>query len=307
MRVSFLLFDGFSGMVLSCLLEPLRAVRDRGHSAVNWRILTPDNRPVRSSSGLVIAPDDPAEGDADLLVVVAGYGFRDHAAGRGARLVARLAQRSGAVVAADTGAWLLAAAGCLDGGQATIHWSLLPDFAEAFPRVEVLAEDRAAFGRFQTCGGASAALALMLAIIAERFGQAEAFFASSLFLHDAHPGAAAPGLAERAGLGSPALRRIVDQMVERIEDPPPLSQFAEGAGMSLSKLDRLFRAETGQPPGSFFRMLRMRRARELAGETHLTLHEIALRCGFSDAAALSHAFRRAFGHPIRDARRPARR
>lgn len=309
MHVSFLLFDGFSGMVLSCLLEPLRAVRDRGQSAVTWQILTPDNRPVSSSSGLFIAPDAQPEAVADLLIVVAGYEFRGHAAGAGVRTVAGLVRRSHSVVAADTGPWLLAAAGCLDGRRATIHWSLLPDFAEEFPRIEVLPDDQVSSGRFQTCGGASAALGLMLSIIADRFGQEEAFFASSLFLHDAQPqrAAAAPGPSQLAGLGSPRLRRIVDLMVERLEDPPPLCHFAASAGISMSKLDRLFRADTGMPPGRFFRMLRMLRARDLAAETDLTLHEIALRCGFCDAPALSKAFRRSFGQPIRDARQTQQR
>lgn len=305
MRVSFLLFDGFSGMVLSCLLEPLRAVRDRGQNPVSWQILTPDARPVRASSGLVITPDAQPQDGADLLVVIAGYGFRDHAAGAGVQRLAALVRRSRDVVAADTGPWLLAAAGCLEGGRATVHWSLLEEFAEAFPRIEVLSDDHVTSGRFRTCGGASAALGLMLSIIAARFGQSEAFFASSLFLHDAHPPkeAAPPGLAQLAGLGSSRLRRIADAMVERIADPPPLSHFAASAGMSLSKLERLFRADTGMPPGSFFRMLRLMRARDLAAETSLTQHEIALRCGFRDASALGKAFRRSFGKPIREARR----
>jgi transcriptional regulator GlxA family with amidase domain len=73
-RVAFLLFDGFSNMVLSCLLEPLRAVRDQAQIDIRWQVLTPDGQPVRSSSGLSIAPYPETAEPFDMLVVVAGYG-----------------------------------------------------------------------------------------------------------------------------------------------------------------------------------------------------------------------------------------
>lgn len=311
MRVAFLLFEGFSNMVLSCLLEPLRAVRDQGQ-AVTWHVLTADARPVRSSSGLLVAPDGDAGGPFDLLIVVAGYGFRDHAGGPGLRRILALARQSRIVVGADTGSWLLAAAGLLAGHRATIHWSLLPEFAEAFPDMQA---DPAAFvmeGRVWSCGGASAALDLTLALISDRFGKASAFAASSMFLHDADhsrrggvPGRAAGGLS-LVGNGTARLHRVIDLMVELIETPLPLPRIAARCGLSLSNLERLFRAEAGMSPGRYFQMLRLARAQDLAAGTDLDLREIALRCGYANASALGKAFRRAHGHPIRQSSSAAR-
>ena len=67
-RIGFLLFEGFSNMVLSCLLEPLRAVRDQAGIDIRWQVLTPTGGPVRSSSGLSVVPDVPDAGMFDLLV-----------------------------------------------------------------------------------------------------------------------------------------------------------------------------------------------------------------------------------------------
>ncbi|AXC48832.1 helix-turn-helix domain-containing protein [Paracoccus suum] len=297
-RVGFLLFDGFSNMVLSCLLEPLRAVRDQTGHDISWQVLTPDERPVRSSSGLQIAPDGPAATGYDMLILVAGYGYADHA--RHARHVRRLARAAAIVVGADTGAWIIAAAGLLSGQRATLHWSLLADFAEAFPEVQVAPDKHVTQGRIWSCGSASAALDLMLVFIGERFGQANAFLAANMFLHDASLTPDQPR-ARLPGSGSARLRQIVALMSSQIEAAPPLERIAAEAGVSLGKLDRMFRFEVGMAPGRYFQMLRLARARDMAASTDLNLREIALRCGYSGAPALSKAHRQAFGQPLRQA------
>lgn len=296
-RVGFLLFDGFSNMVLSCLLEPLRAVRDQAQIDIRWQVLTPDAQPVRSSSGLSITPDAAPAGPFDMLVVVAGYGFRDHAAGLGPRRIASLARHSRLLLGADSGAWLIAAAGLLRDQPATLHWSLLADFAESFPQVQVSAARHVMQGRIWSCGGASSALDLMLAYIAERFGPADAFIASSMFLHDADSQDPAPG--RWVGKGSARLRQAVNLMADHIETPLPLPDIASRLGLSLSRLERLFKAELNMAPGRYYQLLRLSQARDLAASSAFDLREIALRCGYGSAAALSKAFRRAYGHPIR--------
>lgn len=310
-RVTFLLFDGFSNMVLSCLLEPLRAVRDQAQVDIRWQVLTPDNRPVHSSSGLMITPDGLCEvpGGIDMLVVVSGYGYRDHAQAAPLRLVSALARQSRIIVGADTGAWIVAAAGLLHDQRATLHWSLLSDFAETFPDTSVSTERYVMEGRIWSCGGASSALDLTLAFIAERFGPANAFIASTMFLHDAErQQGSGRGAGRLAGKGTARLRQVVNLMVQTIETPLTLVEIAARCGVSPSRLDRLFQTELGMAPGRYYQMLRLSHARELAASTEFDLHEIALRCGYSDAPALSKAFSRAYGHPIRKSRgsRPRR-
>lgn len=309
--IAFLLFDGFSNMVLSCLLEPLRAVRDQAQIDIRWQVLAPGNRPARSSSGLSIAPDGRVEapGPLDMLVVVAGYGFRDHAAPANLRLVSALARQARTVICADAGAWIVAAAGLLREGRATLHWATLAEFAEAFPDTTVSTDRYVMEGRIWSCGGASSALDLILAVISDRFGAANAFLASTMFLHDAERAHTTRAPGHLQGKGTEKLRQIVNLMVETIETPLPLGRIAARAGVSPSTLDRLFRSELGQSPGRYYQVLRLTRARDLATGSDFDLREIALRCGYSDAAALARAFRQAYGHSIRKSRgaRPRRR
>lgn len=301
-HVNFLLFDGFSNMVLACLLEPLRAVRDQGGITLSWSVLSVDDRPVRSSSGLAISPDEPAQlaRASDLLIVVSGYGFRSHARSVTIPLLRRLSRRAHEVLGADTGAWLLAAAGLLDGASATLHWAVLSEFAEEFPQVQMSYDRYVREGRIWTCGGASTALDLMLAYISEHFGPASAFLASTMFLHDAERQQThGRGPTNLTGKGTAPLRRTVNLMVETLEHPLSLTELAERAGLTVRTLDRLFRTELGVAPGRYYQHMRLSHARDLATSTEYDLREIALRCGYSDAPALSKAFRQAYGHPIR--------
>lgn len=301
-RITILLFDGFSNMVLSCLMEPLRALRDQAHPDLDWQIVTLAGAPARSSSGLSIAPDRAAGAAevGEILMVVAGYGFRDHATPATRSILRRLARPARIVIGADTGAWLMAAAGFLDDQAATLHFSVLADFAETFPRVQASNARYVMAGRYWSCGGASCALDLILAFIAARFGPADAFMASTMFLHDAERQERhGRGPDHLSGPGTGALRQAVGLMVETIEAPLPLAAIAARTGLSLRGLDRLFRAELRLSPGRYYQLLRLARARELAESSDFGLREIALRCGYSGAPALSKAFRHSFGHPIR--------
>lgn len=305
LNVTVLLFDGFSNLVLACLVEPLRAVRDQTHAAIAWSVVTPDDRPATSSSGLKIAPDCRLAEITrpDLLVVVAGYGFRDHATKATSSLLQRLASRSGAILGADTAAWLLAEAGLLSGRTATMHWQVLADFTEHFPETQLSYERYVKQDRIWTCGGASTALDLMLAFISERFGPALAFDVSTMFVHDAvRQSSRGRGPSRLSGKGSEQLRRVLNHMIETIESPLALAALAAKANMTTRTLNRLFLAELGLPPGRYYQFLRLSRARDLAANTDLDQREIALRCGFSSAAALGKAFTHQFGYSIGKAR-----
>lgn len=160
----FLLFEGFSNMVLASALEPLRDVSLRGVEArLSWRITTLDGGPVRSSSGLTVTPDgtfDPAAGAT--LVLVAGYRTRDQLAPGALTRIRQAARTAPLVVATDTSPWILAATGLLDNHKATIHWQVFDAFQETFPRVEVSSARFVRSGKFLTCGGASTTLDIML-------------------------------------------------------------------------------------------------------------------------------------------------
>ena len=298
----FLLFEGFSNMVLASALEPLRDVSLRGVEArLSWRITTLDGGPVRSSSGLTVIPDgafDPAAGAT--LVLVAGYRTRDQLAPGALNRIRQAARTAPLVVATDTSPWILAATGLLDNHEATIHWQVFDAFQETFPRVEVSSARFVRSGKFLTCGGASTTLDMMLDLIQDQFGAAAAFEASNMFLYDSNRQARGPQrLRDR---GSPKLLAALDTMANHIETPLTTFELADQVGLAERTLNRLFQKELGMGPGTYYRLLRLGRARLLAEETTLSQEQIALRCGFSSGVALARSFQQIYQRSLKDMR-----
>ena len=295
-QVNILLCDAYSNMVLACLLEPLRVVRDELGAQINWTYFAVGDQPLRSSSGMTIAPDHSVAKAAhcDLLILIGGDRFLSDAQKPALRRALRLAKTAEVVIAADTGAWLLAAAGYLNGRRATLHWQLLDEFADRFPQVDAVPAPHVADGRWMTCGSASAALDLMLLEIARRFGPAARFDAAAMFLNNPidRPGHV-PGFGNVQSHPNPCLRRALGVMAAHSEKPLTLSRIARESGIALRSMARLFETELGQSPGRCYTLIRIARARELMTQAGLGKAEVATRCGFSSAGSLARAMKRA--------------
>ncbi len=308
LRFSFLLLDGFSNMVLASAVEPLRAARDLStREGFEWRLLTLDGGAAISSSGLAIQPQGTLEegGAADALFVVAGYGFRGFATLPILGRLRRAARRVTHVGALDSGSWLLAAAGLLDGRRATIHWQELDSFQEAFPQVTVATDRYVIDGHRITAGGATTVMDLMVRLIRDHSGNALAFDVSNLFIYDVeHGGREGRGARSRSLMArAPQLIKAITEMRRTVADPLALEHIAAVAACSLRTLERLFVREMEVSAGRYYQMVRLKHARALAEETALNTAEIAERCGFASSSTLSRAFSQHFGVSIRELRK----
>lgn len=306
LHLTFLLFDGFSNMVLASAIEPLRAARDlSGRRLFSWQVSSLDGGAVTSSSRLAIAVDLPLErvGATDALILVSGYGMRDHLQRDSMRAVLRKTRGLPVLGGLDTGAWLLAQMGLLAGRRAAIHWMEREALAEAFPEITVVPDPYVADGNIVTCGGAQSVLSWSLDLIGAQAGEALRFDVANMFgrvmgrstdpvewqLPSRMTDSALP----------PALQRAIVAMRETAEQPLPLPRIAERAALSPRSMDRLFHAHLGLSAGGYYRQIRLSHARALALETKLSLGEIASRTGFSSPATLARAYRRAFGETVR--------
>lgn len=295
LRVNILLFEAFSNMILACLMEPLRVVRDEHRVDISWTLLAANDCPVRSSSGLSLAPDRSLAKamPSDMLIVVGGDRFRTEATASRTRRALRLTQKADIVIAADTGAWLLAAAGYLNDRQATLHWQLLSEFAEAFPEIRTTHAPYAADGRWMTCGSAAGAMELVLQEIARRFGAAARFDAAAMFLNAPRLSAGKDtGFGEIPTHPNAHVRRVLDLMSTSVDAPLTLPDVAAAAGLTLRTMARLFEAELGMSPGKSYRHIRLARARELILQQGMSATDAAVLCGFSCAASLKRALDR---------------
>ncbi|WP_238412566.1 GlxA family transcriptional regulator [Saccharothrix deserti] len=260
------------------------------------RICTPGARPVRSAAGFTITPEHGLEllAEADT-VVVAGvhYGARVLEDGtldepvRDALLAA--ADRGARVMSICTGAFVLAAAGLLDGRRATTHWAHADNFRRLFPNVDldpdVLFVDE---GDVLTSAGVAAGVDLCLHLVRHDHGSEVANMAARrCVVPPWRPG----------GQSQYIVRPIPDETdtstaparawaQEHLHEPLELRALAAHARMSVRTFTRRFREETGVSPGKWITQQRVERARHLLETTDLAIDQVARHAGFGTGAAL---------------------
>lgn len=121
--------------------------------------------------------------------------------------------------------------------------------------------------------------------------QALAFAAQMLRPIAADRGPASPLTArDRA-----SLRRACGFLDTLAEDDFRLADVAKAAGMSVSALQRLFRAAFGTTVVAYLRGRRLEQARDLLARDQISVTEAAFLAGYSDPANFAKAFRRRFG------------
>ncbi|HEV2300219.1 MAG TPA: helix-turn-helix domain-containing protein [Stellaceae bacterium] len=279
--------------------------------AYRLRTLAREAGPVRSSSGVALLAEKYADAAAlDTLIVAGGPGARETGPCRETlawlKAVAPATRR---VASVCTGAFLLAAAGLLDGRHATTHWQRAGLFARRYPQVRV--EPDRIFVRdskFWTSAGITAGIDLALALVAEDLGEAAAKRAAQLLVvYHRRPGGQSQ-FSALIELGRPAGRfaPLLGWMRERLDEDLPVERLAERAAMSPRNFARAFAAETGTTPAKAVERLRLEAARAEIEAGREPIDRVAARTGFGDPERMRRAFIRAFGQPPQALRRAAR-
>jgi transcriptional regulator GlxA family with amidase domain len=239
-------------------------------------------------------------GAIDTLVVVGGAGA--FAAARDPRLVravANLARRSRRVASVCTGAFVLAAAGLLDGKRATTHWATCDRLVESHPAIEV-ERDRIFVrdGNVWTSAGVTAGMDLALALVADDLGQDVArAVARQLVMYVQRPGGQAQFSAQLSAqhVARDPLRELQAWIVEHPAADHSVDRLAVRAAMSARHFARVFRAEVGCTPAVYVEQVRIEGARRLLETTGLGIDEVAAAAGFGTPETLRRAFARRVG------------
>jgi transcriptional regulator GlxA family with amidase domain len=275
-------------------------------------VVSPDGEPITCSSGLTPQRRSPGPtvasqrslqgtlGPVDTLVVVGGVG-----SGRAAKNpvlvghVRRLAGESRRVASVCTGAFVLAAAGLLDGRRATTHWAVARQLASSFPAVAVDPDPiYINDGHVATAAGVTSALDLMLAIIEEDHGlELARQVARALVTYLQRPGNQAQISMFTAAppAENDLVRRIEHHIAANLATDLRTTTLAQLAGVSSRHLTRLFVANLGLTPARFVRQARTEAAAHLLTTTSLPIARIGTRCGFGTAEAFRQAFLNQYG------------
>ncbi len=262
------------------------------------QMVAPASQGVTTSSGLglVASPLPPADAELDTLIVAGGPGV-DAAAEDPALLdwVRARAGRADRVAAVCTGAFLLAAAGVLDGRRAATHWSCCAELARRFPAVRV--EPDPIFvqdGPVWTSAGVTAGIDLALALVEEDLGHAAALaVARYLVVFLKRPGGQAQfSAALSLQVADDKFGALHTWIGEHLAEDTSLPVLASRAGMSERSFSRRYAEATGLTPGRAVEKLRVEAARLLLSEGRLPVKRIAQRCGFGSEETMRRSFLR---------------
>ncbi|HEY3530285.1 MAG TPA: helix-turn-helix domain-containing protein [Nocardioides sp.] len=315
-RVVVLLLEpaiGYDAVIPVQLLG--EAVDDAGHHLYDVTMASLDGAPLRTSSGYSIVPhgDASALARADTVIVP---GTQVHGPREDGTLPAEVAaalasvRRGTRLVSICTGAFVLAAAGLLDGRPATTHWKHAGHLAALYPDVlldpDVLFTDD---GDVLTSAGLSAGVDLSLHLIRHDHGAEVANRVARYCVVPPWRDGGQAQYIERFVPARPDESTAVARTwaLEHLEADVPT--LARRAGMSLRTFARRFREETGQSPGAWLIQQRVRHAQHLLEATDLGVDEVAERAGMGTAASLrthlrTHvgvtpaAYRRTFRAPV---------
>ena len=241
------------------------------------------------------APHDLSEALSADTVVVPGI-RTDVEPGAEVLEVLREAHRRGARIASICcGAYILAAAGLLDGRRATTHWTSAGALARCYPQVEVdpdvlFVDD----GDVLTSAGAATGLDLCIHMVRKDFGAAVAAeTARHIVIPPQRAGDQAQFVVHREPTDeNGSLEPTMRWLRERVGDPLTLADIANQAAVSPRTLNRRFREQTGMTPLQWLLTQRVRHAQELLETTALPVEDIARHCGFGTAVNLRQHFTR---------------
>jgi transcriptional regulator GlxA family with amidase domain len=288
-------WDVFNGANLSAGPGPKPYTLELVSAAGEARVATAGGPPLVGSRNV-----ESCRGPLDTLLVPAALGFEggpiDRAGAAALGHLKRLARASRRVVSVCGGAFLLAAAGLLDGRRVTTHWRYCDALARKYPGLTV--EPDPIFvrdGNVYTSAGVTAGMDLALALVEEDLGRAAALtVARALVMFVRRPGGqtqySAALEAQRAERDP--LRELLAWAVEHLDQDLSVEAMARKAHMSPRNFSRVFGREMGETPARHVERLRVDAARQHLEQSDTGYGEVARRCGFGSVNSMRRSFLR---------------
>ena len=304
-RVVVIVFEGVQTLDATGPAEVFAAAgRVRGKPAYDVLYAAIGGGKRETSSGLTILTRDlrKIKPSATDTIVVAGGDDAPVIAACADRALLAWLRRAASVVERLTsvcsGAFVLAAAGLLDGKRATTHWIACERLAKLYPNVSV--DGNAIFirdGAVWTSAGVTTGIDMALAMVEDDHGRELAdAVAARLVLYVRRPGfqsqfsdALVAQTAKSDPLG-PAITWARAHL-DRVD----VEAFAKHAGLSVRTLHRRCLDTLATTPAKLLDKLRVEHARTLLTTSDLAVKTLAARCGFGNAVRMKRAFERELG------------
>ena len=257
---------------------------------------------VSSTSGMefMTAPLSQVTGPLHTLMVTGGRDMEQACADQELLAqVRRLAIDAERVTSVCSGAFVLAAAGLLDGRRAATHWAECQQLATGYPKVDVdhdaiYVQDDTVW----TSAGVTAGIDLALALVAQDHGRkAAAAVARQLVVYLRRSGGQAQfsALLAAQDADTQPVQDLLTWLPDHLGADLTVPKLARQAMLSERHFSRVFKAEVGVSPADHIESVRLETACRLLESTHTSIEQIARTCGYGATETMNRSFRRRLG------------
>jgi transcriptional regulator GlxA family with amidase domain len=274
--------------------------RAMGLPLFDFALVAPTPGVLRTDTGIAITVEHGLERLAATdIVLITAWELFDSAPPVELLEALRVAAARGATIVSHcTGAFVLAAAGLLDGKRASTHWRYAGELAARFPGVEV---DAAVLyvdnGQVITGAGTAAGVDTMLHLVRREWGAAAAnALAREMVVPPHRDGGQAQFIdTPVARCEDDLLGVVLDWARAHLAEEITVDLLARRALMSPRSFARRFKATTGTTPHAWLLGQRLAAAETLLEDSDAPVEEIARLVGFGTAAGLREQFARRRG------------
>ena len=298
---SFLLQENFSMVALTSALDALRTANLLSEEELyTFRLVSLDGASVCSDLGFA-AMADQSLGELNLdhidaFVVCGGFRVDVEPLPQLIKFLRQPGLRKKALGSLWNGLFALANAGVIDGKTCAIHRENRASFRESFANIDL--KDRAYIIDKQcfSCAGGNSALDMMLEIILEARGKPFVRGICDILTCDRINDAGEPAfLSDQADTQLPKnLQDIIGLMENNMEEMLSAEEIASLVGITRRQIERQFQRYLGSTPTRYYLELRLKRCHQLLTQTHLSMSDISLACGFVSYPHFSKCYRQYF-------------
>ncbi|HEX7914679.1 GlxA family transcriptional regulator [Rudaea sp.] len=308
-RIGFVVFPGFQILDMAAVTVFEMANRQAPRARYDIRLLSEHGGMVTSSAGIAVETQSFARANLDTLIVMGDLAVAEPSAGL-TGFVRRAQAKSRRTAAICTGAFVLAAAGVLDGRRATTHWLKARELQRRYPQVKV--EDDRIFiadDGVWTSAGMAACIDLALALVEDDFGsELSRWIAQHMVVYHRRSG----GQSQFSALleldpQSDRIQSALSYARRNLRKALSVEELADVAHLSPRQFSRVFHDETGHPPAKAVENLRVEAAKTLIETSDHSIETIARETGFGDPERMRRAFMRKYAQPPQAIKRAARR
>lgn len=207
--------------------------------------------------------------------------------------------KNGAEIASIcTGAFLLAAAGLLDGERCSTHWSAAADFKRMFPKIDLQTDQLITDENgIYTNGGAYSFLNLLIYLIEKYYDRITAIYCAKVFQIeiDRQSQSAFTIFTGQKTHGDEVIKKAQAYMEKNMQEKISIENLSARLAVGRRNFDRRFIKATGNTPVEYVQRVKIEAAKKAFENTRKTVSEVMYEVGYSDAKAFREVFKKRTG------------